>query len=240
MRRGEVRPLRLPKGMGHEQRGRRYGVVVQADALLPRSMVLAAPTSRRAKPATFRPEIAVEGTSTRVLVEQMGAVDISRLGETGRPTHRHRAVGHRHGIADGTGPHLTDTTGGAAARRRVAPRHSSNRRFRRRANRFEPRLHALRGARRASPRSAGRSWGNSDSSGSKDGVDVGCGVRWFGPLVVRCRVRWGRCAACQIRRPESMPAQVRRMGLVAGGGLVRRRWSGGRSLGCPPVGVWTL
>ena len=81
MRRGEVRPLRLPKGTGHEQRGRRYGVVVQADALLPRSMVLAAPTSRRARPATFRPEIAVEGTSTRVLVEQMGAVHISRLRE---------------------------------------------------------------------------------------------------------------------------------------------------------------
>ena len=26
MRRGEVRPLRLPKGTGHEQQGRRYGV----------------------------------------------------------------------------------------------------------------------------------------------------------------------------------------------------------------------
>ena len=81
MRRGDVLTLRLPKGTGHQQHGRRFGVVVQADALLPRSTVLVAPTSRSAKPATFRPEITVDGTSTRVLVEQLGAVDISRLGD---------------------------------------------------------------------------------------------------------------------------------------------------------------
>ena len=81
MRRGEVRPLRLRKGAGHEQHGRRFGVVVQADALLPRSTVLVAPTSASARPATFRPEIAVDGTLTRVLVEQIGAVDASRLGD---------------------------------------------------------------------------------------------------------------------------------------------------------------
>jgi len=82
VRRGDVLTLRLPKGRGHEQQGRRFGVVVQADALLPRSTVLVAPTSRSAKPATFRPEITVDGASTRVLVEQVGAVDISRLGDT--------------------------------------------------------------------------------------------------------------------------------------------------------------
>ena len=82
MRRGDVLTLRLPKGRGHEQQGRRFGVVVQADALLPRSTILVAPTSRSAKPATFRPEITVDGASTRVLVEQAGAVDISRLGDT--------------------------------------------------------------------------------------------------------------------------------------------------------------
>ena len=81
MRRGDVLTLRLPKGTGHEQHGRRFGVVVQADALLPRSTVLVAPTSRSAKPATFRPAITVDGTSTRVLVEQLGAVDINRLGD---------------------------------------------------------------------------------------------------------------------------------------------------------------
>lgn len=81
MRRGDVFALRLPKGVGHEQRGRRYGVVVQSDALLPRSVVLVAPTSTSAKPASFRPEIELEGATTRVLVEQVGAVDLQRLGD---------------------------------------------------------------------------------------------------------------------------------------------------------------
>ena len=81
MLRGDVFALRLPKGIGHEQRGKRFGVVVQSDALLPRSVVLIAPTSRSAKPASFRPEIEVDGSPTRVLVEQVGAIDISRLGE---------------------------------------------------------------------------------------------------------------------------------------------------------------
>ena len=66
--------------LGHEQHGRRYGVVVQADALLRRSVVLIAPTSQSAKPASFRPEIDVAGERTRVLVEQVGAVDVQRLG----------------------------------------------------------------------------------------------------------------------------------------------------------------
>jgi mRNA interferase MazF len=73
--------LRLPKGVGHEQRGRRFGVVVQSDAFLPRSVVLIAPTSRSARPASFRPEIDIVGESTRVLVEQVGAVDVDRLGD---------------------------------------------------------------------------------------------------------------------------------------------------------------
>ena len=81
MQRGDIFDLRLPKGVGHEQQGRRFGVVVQSDAFLPRSVVLVAPTSRRAKPASFRPEIEIDGSSTRVLVEQVGAVDINRLGD---------------------------------------------------------------------------------------------------------------------------------------------------------------
>gem|GEM_PF-500872 len=66
---------------GHQQQGRRYGVIVQANELLPRSAVLVAPTSRSAKPASFRPEIELLGETTRVLVEQVGAVDVGRLGE---------------------------------------------------------------------------------------------------------------------------------------------------------------
>lgn len=71
----------MPKGVGHEQHGDRYGIVVQADEFLPRSVVLVAPTSTSARPASFRPEIDLDGQTTRVLVEQLGAVDASRLGD---------------------------------------------------------------------------------------------------------------------------------------------------------------
>ena len=80
MQRGDVFRLRPPKGIGHEQQGERYGVVVQSDALLPRSVVLVAPTSTGARPASFRPEVHIDGGATKVLVEQVGAVDASRLG----------------------------------------------------------------------------------------------------------------------------------------------------------------
>ena len=81
MRRGEVYRFRTPKGIGHEQQGVRYGIVVQADELLPRSVVIVAPTSRNARSASFRPEITIGGDTTRVLVEQLGAVDAQRLGD---------------------------------------------------------------------------------------------------------------------------------------------------------------
>ncbi len=81
MRRGDIFALRVPKGAGREQRGKRFGVIVQSDAFLPRSVVLLAPTSRSAKPASFRPEVEIDGTRTRVLVEHVGAVDVNRLGD---------------------------------------------------------------------------------------------------------------------------------------------------------------
>jgi mRNA interferase MazF len=81
VRRGEVYRFRIPKGVGHEQHGARYGVIVQADELLPRSVVIVAPTSRSARSASFRPEVDVAGETTRVLVEQVGAVDAQRLGD---------------------------------------------------------------------------------------------------------------------------------------------------------------
>lgn len=80
MRRGDVFRLRLKRGTGHEQHGARFCVVVQSDAMLTLSTVLVAPTSTVARPASFRPEIHIGRQPTRVLVEQTGAVDISRLG----------------------------------------------------------------------------------------------------------------------------------------------------------------
>jgi mRNA interferase MazF len=85
--RGDIHEFRMPRAQGHEQRGRQFGVVVQANEFLPRSVVLVAPTSRSARPASFRPEIELLGETTRVLVEQVGAVDSGRLGElVGRVT----------------------------------------------------------------------------------------------------------------------------------------------------------
>jgi mRNA interferase MazF len=77
--RGDVYRVRLPKRSGREQHGRRFAVLVQAEALLGLSTVLVAPTSRSALPASFRPEVEVRGESTRVMVEQLRALDISRL-----------------------------------------------------------------------------------------------------------------------------------------------------------------
>jgi mRNA interferase MazF len=55
-------------------------VILQSDDL-PLSTLIVAPTSTSARPATFRPQITVNGAETRVLVEQMAAVDPRRLGE---------------------------------------------------------------------------------------------------------------------------------------------------------------
>ena len=70
----------MPRAQEHEQRGRRFGVVVQANEFLPRSVVLVAPTSRSARSASLRPEIELLGEITHVLVEQVGAVDSGRRG----------------------------------------------------------------------------------------------------------------------------------------------------------------
>jgi mRNA interferase MazF len=81
MVRGELLRLPAPRGArGHEQRGARYAVVVQADEFLDLSTTLVAPTSTGAQPASFRPTINVDGVDTRVLVEQSTVVDPQRLG----------------------------------------------------------------------------------------------------------------------------------------------------------------
>ena len=83
MVRGEIFRLPSPRGArGHEQRGARYAVIVQADEFLDLSTVLVAPTSTRAHPASFRPTISLEGSETRILVEQTTVVDPERLGRS--------------------------------------------------------------------------------------------------------------------------------------------------------------
>lgn len=83
MVRGEIFCLPAPRAArGHEQRGARYAIVVQADEFLDLSTVLVSPTSVSARAATFRPTITLGGQETRVLVEQTTVVDPERLGRS--------------------------------------------------------------------------------------------------------------------------------------------------------------
>ena len=80
--RGEIFRLPAPRGSrGHEQSGSRYAVVVQSDHL-PLSTWLVAPTSTSAREASFRPQVEIDGRTTRVLAEQTAAVDPGRLGNS--------------------------------------------------------------------------------------------------------------------------------------------------------------
>jgi mRNA interferase MazF len=79
--RGDVYCVRLPVRRGHEQHGPRYAVLVQADELLGLSTVLVAPTSRSVQAASFRPEVDIAGQRTRVMVEQLRALDVRGLND---------------------------------------------------------------------------------------------------------------------------------------------------------------
>ncbi len=86
MVRGEVVRVAAPRrARGHEQQRSRPAVIVQSDDLLALSTVLVAPTSRSAAPATFRPVIELSGTITRVLTDQVRALDAQSItGSLGR------------------------------------------------------------------------------------------------------------------------------------------------------------
>lgn len=82
-RRGELVNLRPPRhGTGHEQRGFRPAVVLQTDDAAWLSTTIVAPTSTSAQSASFRPEIQLRGRSTKVLLDQITAVDRGRLGRS--------------------------------------------------------------------------------------------------------------------------------------------------------------
>jgi mRNA interferase MazF len=52
---------------------------MQADEFIGLSTVIVAPTSQSAAAASFRPVVNIDGATTRVMVEQMRAVDLQRL-----------------------------------------------------------------------------------------------------------------------------------------------------------------
>jgi len=55
-------------------------VIVQADDLLALSTVVVCPTSASTPPASFHPEVVIDGDATRVMCEMVGAVDARALG----------------------------------------------------------------------------------------------------------------------------------------------------------------
>ncbi|SDX84210.1 mRNA interferase MazF [Modestobacter sp. DSM 44400] len=77
--RGEV--YRLPaRGRGHEQRGRRFAVVLQPDWLRLRTCIVAF-TSTSARSTSFRPSVLIADQETLVMCDQLDTVDLDRLTE---------------------------------------------------------------------------------------------------------------------------------------------------------------
>lgn len=74
MIRGAVYRVDLGQARGHEQRGRRLGLVVSPSES-PLSVVTIVPTSTSAQPAIHRPELEVAGQTTRMLVDQIRSID---------------------------------------------------------------------------------------------------------------------------------------------------------------------
>jgi len=75
--RGAAYPVDLGDAKrGHEQRGRRLGLVVSIEQNA-WSTVTIIPTSTSAQPSVFRPEAIIAGRLTRILVDQIRTVDVS-------------------------------------------------------------------------------------------------------------------------------------------------------------------
>ena len=81
MVRGDVHEIKLPRGRGRVQYGRRFAVIVQADDLLALSTIVVCPTSTSTPAASFHPEVEIGNQPTRVMCEMVGAVDARMLGE---------------------------------------------------------------------------------------------------------------------------------------------------------------
>jgi len=69
---------------GHEQRGRRLGLVLSPSSM-PWSVATIVPTSTTAQPAVFRPALEIDGQLTRLLIDQIRSIDVSYI--HGDPVH---------------------------------------------------------------------------------------------------------------------------------------------------------
>jgi len=78
--RGDVHAIKLPRGRGRAQHGRRFAVIVQADDLLALSTIVVCPTSTSTPRASFHPEVTIGEEQTWLMCEMVGAVDARVLG----------------------------------------------------------------------------------------------------------------------------------------------------------------
>ncbi len=74
MIRGAVYRIDLGRPRGHEQGGKRLGLVMSPPDS-PLSVVTVIPTSTSARPSIHRPKLEIAGRSTRLLVDQIRSID---------------------------------------------------------------------------------------------------------------------------------------------------------------------
>jgi mRNA interferase MazF len=75
--RGAVCPVDLGDARrGHEQRGRRLGLVISVEQNA-WSVVTIIPTSTSAQASVFRPEVVIAGRQTKILIDQVRTIDVS-------------------------------------------------------------------------------------------------------------------------------------------------------------------
>ena len=75
--RGAVYPVDLGDAKrGHEQRGRRLGLVISIEQNA-WSLVTIIPTSTSAQASVFRPEVVIAGRETKILIDQVRTIDVS-------------------------------------------------------------------------------------------------------------------------------------------------------------------
>jgi mRNA interferase MazF len=76
--RGAVYRVDLGVPRGHEQGGRRYGLVLSPSEM-PWSVATIVPTSTSAAKTVFRPELDIAGERTVLLVDQIRTVDVDYI-----------------------------------------------------------------------------------------------------------------------------------------------------------------
>jgi mRNA interferase MazF len=77
MIRGAVYPVDLGDAKrGHEQRGRRLGLVISIEQTAWPTVTII-PTSTGAQASVFRPDVVIAGRDTRILIDQIRTIDVS-------------------------------------------------------------------------------------------------------------------------------------------------------------------